>query len=382
MWRKGVRPVISMSMGECSPRGTVAVRVRTVGESVDRLYGDNEHCATLKLGLKLRVVDDYIHVGTGDLYPLNLQALAEMIKEEARRKSRSLSFQEMLDITRSASRLLGGLVIVKRMYKCRDRPCIPGSTFKGVVRSRIELGSLGSNAGAGGQVLTKMLYGSQPPKSLPLQGSHGWRHARIWCESVFEDRKVPGQGITVLEDLVGRADKESLGSRVFFPDLRLASEDKTVILQLDHGETVEAVPRGAVFEGEIIFQNVSLEDVGVILYGLGLDKRYLCNNMSPRVLIGAFKYRARRVERLFEPSKKSWVESGRIVCFGAVEAELTSIVYASWSRCRWFSDVHELARQALEAATKAYPELRMCFDEVARRDSIAGCRQRGGVHGL
>lgn len=350
-------------MQECRAEGVGAAEVRTVSGATPRLEGDESHCATLKLGVRLRVASDYLHIARGPPEPLNLPLIAQHLKHVRG------GFNARLEAVSRAARLLGGLVNVKYMYRCGGRPCIPGSTLKGAVRARIELGSLGSQAG--GSVLAGMLYDSGPLKSLPQPGSHGWRHARIWCESVFEERRR--HGLSVLEDLVGVAGKEvSLGSRVYFSSAPASSSAGTVILKLDHNEVVEAVPQGTVFDGEVLLANASLEDLGLVLYGLGLDKRYLCNGQA-RILLGASKYRARKVAERLDPQRGAWVAVEQNACFGAVEVEVTRVEYAPWSRCKWGVDAHELARTALEKARQAYPELRLCYDEVARRDGLAGC---------
>ena len=76
-----------------------------------------------------------------------------------------------------------GSMRIKEHYSVRRRPAIPGSSLKGAVRSRIELASIGD------RVPAVFLYDSGALKALPEVGVHGWRHARIWCESVFEERE-------------------------------------------------------------------------------------------------------------------------------------------------------------------------------------------------
>lgn len=355
----------------CNVTGTWSASVRTVERHTDRLVGDEDHCATLKLGIRVRVMDDYLLVARGSPELVNLDELARRLSGVRG------GFQNRLSAIRRAVADLGGLVLAKRMYRCGGVPCIPGSTLKGAVRSRIELGALGRQGN--GKVLADMLYDRGPLQALPPKSRHGWRHARIWCESVFEARVREQWGASVLEDLMGTAQREyfSLGSRVYFPDAKAVGERgySTALLMLENDELVEAVSRNTVFEGELVLNNVSLEDLGVILYGLGLDKKYSCGGKAG-LLVGAFKYRARQVKGIFDEFRKKWVPRNAKVCFGAVEVSLTSISYAPWSRCRWGDEVDEVAKKALNRARRAYPELRFCFDEVGRRDQLSGCIRR------
>ncbi len=339
-----------------------ASNVQRVDLPTDRLLGDEKHCATLRLELEVEVVSDYLHIGRGTEPVVTGRAL-ELLK-------RARSIDEMMNIIESIASALGGVRQVKRMYALRGKPAIPGSSLKGAVRSRIELGSYGG----GGVVPAEMLYGNeQPLVQLPPVGQHGWRHARIWCESVFEPRSY--EPYSVLDDLMGVMPHggEAIASRIYFSDLLPAGPAETRILLLDHGEMVEAVPRGARFRGEILATHVSLEELGLLFYGLGLDKRLLCNRES-LLLLGASKYRDRILVR------ECRVESGRMECrdagerpvrLGIVRVSIGSVSYAPWSRCR-FGEGEELARKALEAAKTAYPGLRICFDEVERRLKLSG----------
>lgn len=349
----------------CVPPKEVPVRsmTRHVDRPVDRLVGGESHCASARLKVSVTVVSDYLLIARGPPEPWGLQGLAQIASSER-------DFDQLLNNIKRRMTMTGELQVptVKRMYKCGGIPCIPGSTVKGAVRSRIELGAYG----AGGEVLAEI---KDPPlQVLPQPGRHGWRHARVWCESVFESR--PSVIVSKLEDLFGSAGKEiALASRVFFSDMVADSFD-TRLLVLDHNETVEAVVSGSTFKGEVVLANASLEDLGLVLYGFGLDKSYLCNGV-PKLLVGASKYRCRRVFRLCreQERKLSCSEAyGKPATFGIVEVKLEGIEYAPWSRCRWDNNVDTIAIKALKAAINAYPELRTCFDEVERRLLVEPCR--------
>ena len=329
-------------------------------EPTDRLVGDDRRCATLRLSIEVEVVSDYLHIGRGAPEPIIPRVLVEAVKQ-------GRSFDEKLRIVESIVARLGGVKLVKRMYAPRGVPAIPGSSLKGAVRSRIELGAFGD----GGLVPAEMHYGNEQPLTmLPPPGQHGWRHARIWCESVFEPREY--QPFSPLDDLMGRvAEGEAISSRVHFSDLTPLGEVETRILVLDHGEAVEAVPRGVRFRGEILLYNVSLEELGLLLYGLGLDKSILCGR-EPLLLMGASKYRDRVLQRecTVTPEGLRCRDAGnRRIRMGIVRVSVTGFSYAPWTRCRFGNG--GLLRQALEAAKRAYPGLRLCFDEVDRRLNLS-----------
>lgn len=296
--------------------------------------------------VRVTVVSDYLFIGSGRML-VDRKALERIAKQLA-------NIDSVDQLLRFASSLRG-FGRVKEFYHTGGRPAIPGSSLKGAARSRIELGS------AGKRVPSTFLYDTGVLQSLPRVGQHGWRHARIWCESVFEER-LRGSGYTVLEDVMGVAGRgiESLGSRVYFGTLLLASDHEPEIVSLDHGETLQAMPRGSVFEGEILVHNLELDELGLVFYGLAQDKPLYCNR-EPLMLLGASKYRCRTRAR-----------NGKPVEFGVVRVDVVDVMYAPWSRVSGLS-VRELVEKALEASFNSYG-LRKCFDEVGRRRLVEPCR--------
>jgi len=319
-------------------RATVAVRET----ATDRIHVKG---VTARLRVRVTVVSDYLFIGSGRfLVPW----------EELRRVVGAIVRATRVEQVLYHGSRVRGLRRVKEFYSVGGKPAIPGSSLKGAVRSRIELASTGD------RVPAVFLYDSGALKALPEVGVHGWRHARIWCESVFEER-VRKTGYTVLEDIMGVAGGgfEAIGSRVYFGDLKLISRHSYEVVVLDHNEAVQAMPRGSVFEGEILVQNLEMDELGLLFYGLAQDKRLYCNR-DPLMLLGAFKYRCRVRQ-----------DTGKRVEFGVVRVDVVGVEYAPWSRVKL--PLHELLRRSLGEAFNNY-SLRKCFDEVERKRMIEPCR--------
>jgi len=350
--------------------------VRGAERVKSRLPGGNEgEVLTLRLRLRLTVVSDYLFIGSGREALLGLN--------EALRRMRGVRIDTGSPerVLESLKGLVRGLRPVKDFYRARSplsgrlQPAVPGSSLKGAARARIELAS------SGDEVVADFLYPGGTVgivTRLPPRGRHGWRHVRIWCESVAERREkrsVP----SVLEDLFGLASGElSLQSRVLFNTLYPVDKgldcEPVELVEARGVERVCAVPRGAVFEGEVGLVNASFEELGLVLYGLGQDK-LLCGK-RPLILLGRSKYRCRRLR------------SGRRVSFGIVEARVVGFTVAPWSMAEWEGelrrarvrpgDVEGVVRAAVGAALAKYPGLRRCFDEVERRRRLEPCGSSAG----
>jgi len=321
-----------------------------------RLPGEERGRITARLVIQLSVVSDYLFIGSGREHLHELEKLA---------KDQGLLRLPPEELIRRVSHALRGSGVIKDFFRVfnpftgRVQPAIPGSSLKGAARSRLELASSGDRVVAG------FLYpGSSvaPLQSLPRPGMHGWRHARIWCESVAEARRKPTSSpISVEDDLFGSVLREIdlvLSSRVSFATLYPVDPGLDCrVVSLDHGERVCAVERGAVFRGEVLAVNVSKEELGLLLYSLGQDK-LLCGK-EPLLLMGASKYRCR-------------VANNKRVSFGVVKLDVESIDTGPWGG-QLGGNVDSIVRDALNQAFSAYPGLRKCFDEAERRLRLEPC---------
>ena len=337
-----------------------SVGVEPARRVASRLPGEGDG-VTARMHLSLRVVSDYLFIGSGKNTWLGLEEAAARL-DLSRLQGRGEH------VLRSLESLVAGAPagLVKDFFRVRNprtgrlEPAIPGSSLKGAARSRLELAARDTGRG---RVVTAFLYDSGIVTRLPPRGAQGWRHARIWCESLAEQRIIETIP-TVGEELYGMARPElSLGSKVLFSTFYPVGDARCEVVELDHGETLCAVTRGAVFQGYIDVVNVSPEELGLILYSLGLDK-LLCDG-KPRLLMGYSKYRCRRLAK-----------SGHRVSFGVVSISLEELEEAPWSRgalrdCG--STTSETARCLVEKALESYTGLPRCFDEVSRRLSIEKC---------
>ena len=126
------------------------------------------------LTVKCEVSEDplsFIHIGTGGI-------MMEVNK----------SIKEIRELGKLESTLRRQLDLIRYDYyeivKYGGKVCIPGSTVKGMCRSRIEL----STVTVDGKTNIGFRQVTPPPRSLPPQGTQGWRHFRIWSPSTWEDR--------------------------------------------------------------------------------------------------------------------------------------------------------------------------------------------------
>lgn len=183
-----------------------------------------------------------------------------------------------------------------------DRLCVPGSSIKGVIRSRLELLSSDGK-------LSESCFRVDRSRALrePLpKGTPGWRHTHIWWDAPSEIRGPPcnptamgGYSLCTICDIFGAP---GVSSRVFFGNACTASHVVTEVKALDHGECLELIPPNTVLEGEFGFVNLRRDELGLVLLGMGarLDGSFT------EILMGRSKYRTRTL------SNGKHVELGRV----------------------------------------------------------------------
>jgi CRISPR-associated protein Csa1 len=120
------------------------------------------------------------------------------------------------------------------------------------------------------------------------EGESGWRHQRVWGETILEDRGFPCDytkmdSVCLICDLFGTAGLKSLIEFSDFIGLNVRLE----ALDLPYGMKVYAAPQGSEFSGEISFMNLKDYELGLLLLGMGI-----VNGSTGRsVILGRFKYR-------------------------------------------------------------------------------------------
>ncbi len=169
-----------------------------------------------------------------------------------------------------------GKKVEGELYKIHGKYVIPGSSFKGVIRSRIEYKFI--------PVKEDNVYKTFSCYSIVGYADNiSRKHMNFWGEDIrlFRnscDFQKTGSVCKVC-DVFGAP---GLSSRVFFSDLELIDKNYVVIVGELGG--YEAYKPGSRFKGEISALNFSLLDTGILFSGLEIYSG------SP-VLIGKYKYR-------------------------------------------------------------------------------------------
>lgn len=166
-----------------------------------------------------------------------------------------------------------------------DRPCIPGSTIKGLLRARLELGA----KEYGGRIDSCLSVSGPPLRTLPGRGSHGWRHLEIWGTTVaqsWRERCDPlstgSYDLCVVCDLFGAP---GVSARVM-PENLCLERGEVKVLSLPYGERIEALSPGSVLSGYVAFTGLRLEEFGLLLLAIGMHR----GGGSVPLLVGRHKY--------------------------------------------------------------------------------------------
>jgi len=164
------------------------------------------------------------------------------------------------------------------------KPVIPGSSVKGNVRARLEL----SFRARDGRVRACFIRATPPLRVKPRRGKHGWRHYTVWGEVLNEDRGLPcdltrNSKVCMLCDLFGTAGLRGL---ICFGDF-IGDDVNLERLDLEHGMKILAAKPGSKFRGKITFMNLNPEELGLLLFGMGITT----SRTGRKLLLGRLKYR-------------------------------------------------------------------------------------------
>lgn len=162
---------------------------------------------------------------------------------------------------------------------------ILGSSVKGNVKARLQL-----TLQPYGGIAISCLYPARVVREPLQQGSHGWRHYRIWEASLQYIRDPPCNitvdvNVCVVCDLFGAP---GLSSIIEFGTFYMR-EGSTV--QIVEGlEKVFAAGPSSRFQGSIRFWGLRLHELGLLLIGMGYWLSEERAEAKP-VLLGSHKYR-------------------------------------------------------------------------------------------
>ncbi|MCS7365875.1 MAG: RAMP superfamily CRISPR-associated protein [archaeon GB-1867-035] len=244
------------------------------------------------------ILKSKLHIGSGKMklsykFDLDVNKMA---------KSMKLDFQEFIKYS-----------YVNENGKVIRKPVIPGSTLKGLSRSRLELSFTGRSIPSCFAVSSRLTR-------MPRAGGHGWRHVRIWSPATLTNRdrqcsavkrKLNEINLCKICDLFGAP---GVVSRIYFGNLVLEGNVNDYIeeLSLDFGEKLEVIRENAKFTGEISFHSINSVDLGLICISLKLHE-------DEPVLLGRSKYRARHAL------------NGRRILLGRVNFKPLSFTFAPYS---------------------------------------------------
>lgn len=211
--------------------------------------------------------NSYLHVGSGrERFEVNLNKLKEIY---TKRKYIDINTIKELQLKAGYSDFVStskGIVI-------------PGSSVKGNIRARLELSFHGFN----GSVRSCFLRASHIVRAN--KGESGWRHQKVWSETVFEDRGFPcdytkNNNVCLICDLFGTSGLKSLIGFSDFIGLNVKLE------ALDLPKVYAAAPSSE-FNGKISFMNLKDYELGLILLGMGIVN----SSIGRSVTLGRFKYK-------------------------------------------------------------------------------------------
>ena len=216
------------------------------------------------LNLEMEVVSYYLHVGSGvyDVEPMRPLSDVGKLVEEALKGD----FPNVEGFFSP---------VVHRMNEYMGKLVIPGSTVKGLVRTRLELS------------LDQACY-------VVDRNSNNYspRYREIFHNPRPKRRDDPQKHVCPVCDLLGNM---GLGSRVSFSDL-VMTQGKVEYVNV-RGQLYESAAKGSRFEGKVVYHSLKPVDLGMLLYGLGF--RAKGGKLEGKVmLMGRFKFEDRRFGRV------------------------------------------------------------------------------------
>ena len=214
--------------------------------------------------IEMEVVSDYLHVGSGVydieiLKPLdNIQQLVESALKGS-----------IPDLSGYFS------PVTHEMDKYGEKLVIPGSTVKGLVRTRLEL-----------SIPSSCYVVSRNSNSSSEVYKRIFKNPRHKYSDRFPEQVCP------VCDLLGNA---GLASRVSFSDL-VMTQGKAEFVNV-HNEYYESAVKGSKFRGKVLYHSFSNVDLGMLLYGMGF--RIKGGKLEGKIMLtGRFKYSDRRFGRV------------------------------------------------------------------------------------
>jgi hypothetical protein len=215
---------------------------------------------------------------------------------------------------------------VKEFAVLNNKKIIPGSSFKGAIRSRIEYKFKPYKIGDSYYSYSCFSVTGRPTTPSP-------NHMIFWTGEVLLNRQSckydeeESPYVCIVCDMFGAP---GLSSRYFFSDLILEKGDVEILKEMNG---IEAVKPNSVFSGEVVGINANSIELGILFAGLELYS-------DIPVLIGAFKYQ-------YIPKLKKSLFRNKFE-FGTVKFELVDFEPKNIAK-----DVNELISKARSELEKS-----------------------------
>nr|8BMW_J Chain J, CRISPR-associated Cas7 paralog (Type III-D) [Saccharolobus solfataricus] len=220
--------------------------------------------------LQLNVVSDYLHVGSGK-YDVEVMRSVSDVKRLVEDYLSGGNKRIPNNVDQYFS------MVAFLMVRNKDNVVIPGSTIKGMVRSRLELSVPGSCYIVTGHSTSSSAVYKRIFNPDPNRGSDR-----------FDVNKFPQ--VCPVCDLLGNM---GLASRVSLSDFVMTS-GKVDYVNVK-GRDYEVVTKGSIFAGKVLYKSLKPVEIGMLLYGFGFVKD--CNG-SKVMLLGRFKFSDKRFGRV------------------------------------------------------------------------------------